>query len=173
MHFITWLQRLPISEWISDSTFGFPLLLSIHSIGMGMVVGLLLMLDIRVLGYRKDVPLIAFDRLMNLAWVGFGINAVSGTLLFMADAERLIVNWPFLVKMVCVVLGGILAFALWRALHEPASFDEGTGQALIIGEPGDRAKGLAALSIGILILAIIGGRLIGVVMSADMLKATL
>ena len=134
MQFISWLQKLPISEWISDSTFGFPLVLSVHSIGMGIVVGLLIMLDIRVLGFRKDVPLVAFDRLMGLAWIGFGINAVSGTLLFMADGERLIVNWPFLAKMVCVVLGGASALALWKALREPAPADEASGPALIIGD---------------------------------------
>ena len=134
------------------------------------MVGLLVMLDIRVLGYRKDVPLTAFDRLMTLVWIGFAINTLSGTLLFMADGERLIVNWPFLAKMACVVAGGVVAFALWKALREPAAAGEAGGSELIAGEPGGWAKGLAVLSIGIWVLAIIGGRLIAVVMSAAMLR---
>jgi len=123
-HFLTpgqglldWMQSLPVSEWITDSNWGFPIMLVLHSWGMAAVVGILVMLDLRILGFARIVPLTAFQPMMSLAWAGFFINLISGVLMFMADANRLIVNWSFLSKMTCVVLGGIITAVLWRRLR--------------------------------------------------------
>jgi hypothetical protein len=114
---LDWMQALPVSEWITDSNWGFPIMLVLHSWGMAVVVGILVMLDLRILGLAQIVPLSAFQPMMSLAWVGFFINLVSGALMFMADANRLIVNWSFLTKMTCVLLGGIVTAVLWRRLR--------------------------------------------------------
>ena len=123
-HFLTpgqglldWMQSLWISDWITNSDWGFPIMLVFHSWGMAAVVGILVMLDLRILGLAKVAPLSAFQRMMAVAWVGFFINLVSGVLMFMADANRLIVNWSFLMKMTCVVLGGIVTAILWRRMR--------------------------------------------------------
>ena len=114
---LDWMQALPISEWITESNWGFPIMLVLHSWGMAAVVGILVMLDLRILGLARIAPLSAFPPMMSLAWVGFFINLISGVLMFMADANRLIVNWSFLSKMSCVLLGGIVTAVLWRRLR--------------------------------------------------------
>lgn len=114
---LDWMQALPISEWITDSNWGFPIMLVLHSWGMAAVVGILIMLDLRILGLARIAPLSAFPPMMGLAWVGFFVNLISGILMFMADANRLIVNWSFLSKMSCVLLGGIITAMLWRRLR--------------------------------------------------------
>ncbi len=114
---LDWMQALPVSEWITDSNWGFPIMLVLHSWGMAAVVGILVMLDLRILGLASIVPLSAFQPMMSLAWGGFFINLVSGLLMFMADANRLIANWSFLSKMSCVLLGGIVTAVLWRRLR--------------------------------------------------------
>jgi hypothetical protein len=114
---LDWMQSLPVSEWITQSNWGFPIMLVLHSWGMAAVVGILIMLDLRILGLARISPLSAFQPMMGIAWGGFFINLVSGVLMFMADANRLIVNWSFLAKMTCVLLGGIVTAVLWRRLR--------------------------------------------------------
>jgi hypothetical protein len=116
MDFVSWLQELPLSEWVQTSDYGFPLLLAAHSIGLAGVVGILVVLDLRVLGFAQGIPIAALSRLMPVAWCGFVINALSGVLLFMANATRLVTNWAFILKMSAVVLGGIVSWMLWRSL---------------------------------------------------------
>ena len=122
---LDWMQSLPVSEWITDSNWGFPIMLVLHSWGMAAVVGILVMLDLRILGLARIAPLSAFQRMMGIAWAGFFINLVSGVLMFMADANRLIVNWSFLSKMTCVLLGGIVTAVLWRRLRAAGALAAG------------------------------------------------
>ena len=114
---LDWMQSLPISQWITNSDWGFPVMLVFHSWGMAAVVGILVMLDLRILGLARIAPLSAFQPMMSIAWTGFFINLISGVLMFMADANRLIVNWSFLSKMSCVLVGGIVTAVLWRRMR--------------------------------------------------------
>lgn len=117
MKFLKYLESLSISEWIALSDFGYPIMLAFHSIGLAAVVGITAMLSLRVLGMAPGIPLSGFARLTPFAVAGFVLNAVSGLLLFMSDASRLIWNWPFLLKMAAVILGAILFRLLSRALN--------------------------------------------------------
>jgi hypothetical protein len=83
---------------------------------MGIVVGILWMLDLRVLGFPKSLPLSTFRPLMRLAWLGFIVNATSGVLLFTGAATRFIINTDFQLKMLLMVLGGLSVYALQRSL---------------------------------------------------------
>lgn len=156
MSLLSWLEGLPVSVWVAESDWGYPLLLSAHSMGMAIVVGLLLVLDLRVFGFAAGIPIAALDRLMPLAWGGFGINLLSGSLLFASTATRLAGNWAFLVKMACVVLGGLTTFWLWHQVR---------------GNNMSRAKGVALLSAALWLSAITFGRLIAYVMDHAILHA--
>lgn len=158
MGLLEWLEVLPISEWVAQSDWGYPLMLSVHSIGMAAVVGLLMMLDCRVLGYATQIPVAAFRRFMPYAWVGFALNFVSGVLLFASTASRLVSNWPFLVKMLAIIAGGACSWQLWREL--------GAGEAVI----SVRARRVAGASLCVWLLAIICGRLIAYVMDHSILN---
>jgi hypothetical protein len=174
MNVLKWMEGLPTSDWITTSDWGFPIMLVFHSIGLAAVVGILLMLDLRVLGYARLAPLSAFERLMSVAWIGFLVNLASGTLLFMADASRLIVNWPFLTKMSCVVLGGIVSAMLWRRLRNgiltpPVTAPQTTESFQI----DNISRALAIISIFLWVGAITFGRLIAYVMDHDLLHGDL
>lgn len=166
---LPWLEGLPISQWVATSDWGYPLLLSAHSIGMAAVVGILVMLDLRVLGYARRIPLSAFDRLMPVAWTGFFLNLASGALLFMSMATRFVTNWPFLSKMGTILLGGAISWLLWRALRSPAL---ATGTALTAEEPfatSPLARRLAVASMVVWLSAILFGRLIAYVLDQALL----
>jgi hypothetical protein len=165
---LSWLEGTPVSEWVATSDLGYPILLAIHSMGMATVVGLLVLLDLRVLGFAKAVPIAAFRALMPLAWIGFALNLVSGTLLFMSTATHMVSNWPFLSKMASICLGGVVSWALWRNLIASgwaAPVGDGTG----VAGGNSTARVLAIASIVVWLAAILFGRLIAYVLDAAML----
>jgi hypothetical protein len=187
---LEWLEMLPISEWVATSDWGYPILLSIHTMGLAIVVGILVMLDARILGAAKSIPLSVFERLVPLAWAGFFLNLVSGVLLFMSMAPRLAVNWPFLSKLAAIILAGLVSWLLWKSLRrdaggrplaglvgalstESVASDEGILEDL---QPDDgtivvssNTKWLAVVSLLLWFLAILFGRLIAYVLDAMML----
>ena len=164
MSFLTTLEELPVSDWVATSDWGYPIMLSIHSIGMAAVVGLVMTLDVRVLGYASRIPITVFRKFMPYAWFGFALNLASGLLLFASTASRLISNWPFISKMIAIVVGGVLTFALWRELESTRSSeaDEPTVSA--------KAKWMAIGSLALWIAAILFGRLIAYILDHAILN---
>lgn len=154
------LEELPLSQWVAGSDWGYPIVLCCHSIGMSLVVGVVLMLGVRVLGYARGIPLSAFETLFKFAWAGFLLNAGSGVLLFMANGQALIANWTFLLKIVLIVVGSVLLYGLWRrAAGEPEAMQSKTAFT-----PATRA--LAAATILCWLGAITSGRYIAYVLGA-------
>ena len=103
---------------VAESLWGYPLFETIHSIGMAMLIGSLGLINLRVLGYKPELPLIGMRQLLPLAWLGFTLNAISGTLLFTSDAVYFFDSYTFRIKMVFIVLGGLNA-ALLGATRVP------------------------------------------------------
>jgi hypothetical protein len=147
--FLAWLEATGLAEWVRSSQSGYPSMISLHAIGMAVMVGLSLLLDLRVLGWFAGIPLTALRRFFGLAWVGFGINFISGSALFSAQATSYIVDWVFMTKMTLVLIGAITA-----GIIQPAVAKVGAN-----GEVAASTRGVAAFAIVVWIVAIIMGRL--------------
>ena len=78
MELLARLEETDLSLWLRESDCGQPIMLCIHAVGMGLVVGISFMFSARVLGYSKNFPLAGFEKLFGIAWFGFAINAASG-----------------------------------------------------------------------------------------------
>lgn len=149
MGFLTWLEATGLAEWVRSSLMGYPSMIALHALGMAIMVGLSLLLDMRLLGWFSGVPLAALQRFFGLAWIGFGINFLSGSALFSAQATSYIVDWVFMTKMGLVLLGAVTAGIL-----QPAVVKAGPAMQVSSG-----MRALAGLAIVIWITAIIMGRL--------------
>ena len=101
------VEQTGLSMWIreSDSFLAFWLILSVHAIGMGVLVGASLLIDLRILGVAPDLPLAPFKRLYRFIWVGFWIQVVSGILLLIAYPTKSLTNLDFYLKLTLVGLG--------------------------------------------------------------------
>jgi hypothetical protein len=160
MELLAWLEETDLSVWLRESDWGHPIMLCFHAVGMAIVVGVSLMFSARVLGYSKDFPLAAFDKLFGLAWFGFAMNAVSGTLLYIGEPRRLLMTPAFLIKMVLIIFAGFSLWILARTLHGERL--PGADVAL----PGPdvvtpNAKVAAIFPIVLWLGAILAGRLVG------------
>lgn len=152
MGVFVWLEATGLADWVRSSEVGYPLMITLHAIGMGIMVGFALVLDARLLGRFAEMPYTALHRFLGLAWVGFGINFLSGSCLFTTQATSYIVHTIFMVKMALVILGAITAAILQGMVaRESATWPAADA-------PG-KVKVIASLSIVFWVTAIVCGRL--------------
>jgi hypothetical protein len=151
MAFLAWLSGSPVGEWVSGSTWAYPGLLFIHTLGLGILVGLNSAVGLRLLGFAPNVPVADLEPLFQYMWIGFWVNAVSGSILFIADAPKKAANPSFIVKLV------LIALAVWvmRALRRRAFPGSGISNGLV----SRHVKLLAAASLALWGGAITAGRL--------------
>src|SRR5687768_10176120 len=154
MGFLEWLQGTTIGMLVATVTWAYPLLETIHSLGMAMLIGSLGLINLRVLGFKPELPLLGMQQLLPLAWIGFTLNAISGTLLFTSDAVYFFSKYTFQIKMVLIILGGVNAALLGRRVfREAAAGAPATA-------PAASTKWIAASSLVFWVGAVCAGRLI-------------
>jgi hypothetical protein len=135
--FATWIRE-------SGSIWAYPIVLSLHAIGMGMLVGFNWALDLRLLGVAPQVPLMSMERYLPWAWYGFWLNAISGVVLTFADATTKMTSWVFGVKMSLIVVAVIVLIQIKKQVFVKHT---------------SNGKVLAAVSIALWLCAITAGRL--------------
>jgi hypothetical protein len=109
------LEQTSVAIWIRESglLYAYPLVLFLHTLGLSTLVGLSSAIDIRILRSGAESPLEPLERLFALMWAGLAISAITGGLLFIADATRHASNPAFYVKLLFVVLA-VVALLLIR-----------------------------------------------------------
>jgi hypothetical protein len=112
------MSLLDICQWINDtqastalrqSLIMFPLIETIHVLGLAGSVGLILMVDLRLIGVNmKRAPFTTvFHQLEPISLWGFGAMFISGILLFCSEAAKLYHSGTFIVKLIFLVGAGI------------------------------------------------------------------
>lgn len=152
MGFLEWLQGTPLAIFVAETLWAYPLMETLHTIGMAMLVGALGLINLRVLGYKPELPVLGTRDLLPLAWLGFTINLISGLALFTSDAVYFFSSWTFRFKLLLIVLGGLNA-----ALLSQSIFRDGAG-ADVLERPS--VKWIARSSLLFWIMAILAGRLV-------------
>ncbi len=151
MDFLFMLEDSALGAMVSSSIWGYPIVLSLHALGMATLVGISLMLSFRTLGFASKIPVTSLAPYWRIAQAGFVVNLLSGTALFFGSASSLAFNWPFRIKIVMVIIGLLLTRHLVKVCIK--------GDGLVTSS--DRT--LAAVAVLIWVGALIAGRLIGYV----------
>jgi len=147
------LEGSALAIFVAESLYGYPIALGLHSIGLAIVVGLLMFVDLRLLNFLTEIPLSSLRPVIRIAWGGFAVNAISGFALFSSQATYFMYHTPFLIKISLIALGVSIAAYLQRQLRRnAASWDDGSQPISI--------KAVAAISLVCWFGAIIAGRLI-------------
>jgi len=155
MFVFEWIEGTRLALWVGESLWGYPLLLSLHIIGLAAVVGIFTMLDFRLLGIVKEVALQPLATLFGLAWVGLIINTISGIALFTSQATMFVTNIPFLVKIASIIVGVLISLPILKSVRENgAKWDAGESV------PDASVRMWAVASILCWTFATFGGRLI-------------
>ena len=108
-----WIANTSLSVGIRESIWTYPIIESVHVLGLTLFLGLLLLWDTRLLGFvLRRVPVSALWRQLS-PWIAFGaiIITISGTLLFWSDPVKFYGNIFFRIKLVALVLAAANALA--------------------------------------------------------------
>lgn len=155
MGLITWIENTGLAEYVRVSAYGYPAMITLHSLGLAIMVGLSVVLSLRVLGFYSVIPYSSLYKLLKIAWIGFIINFISGGSLFAANATGLIVDPVFLTKMAMVILGAILVALMQAQIKTALASGDVEAAAQSTG-----LKVLAALTIVAWTIGMVTGRLI-------------
>ena len=125
MDFILQLQHSAVMDWVreSGSLLGYPTILFLHTLGLATVAGLNGAIDLRLLGVAAKVPLSSLTRFFPFIWLAFGLTAVTGVILLIADAEAKLASPVFYVKLVFIMLALINLHLLKRRVFADPNVD--------------------------------------------------
>jgi hypothetical protein len=156
--FCQWLYDLPWVVDLEESDNLFPIIESVHVLGIGLMAGTLITVDLRVLGATlrgEPVRRIA-ETLLPYTWAGFVLMVATGLPLFAAESVKLIHNPAFLMKLVLLALAGANALLFHLTVYR--NVDEWVG----IATTPLPARLLAGVSAVLWFSVIVAGRLIAV-----------
>jgi hypothetical protein len=143
--FSTWLRE-------SESPFAFYFILLFHTFGLALLVGANAVVDLRLLGVARAIPIAPLKRLFRIMWIGLVMNTLTGILLVFAYPTKTLTNWDFYAKLV------VIGFALWvmQKLKNQVFEDSSLSEADMTA----RGASLAKWSLVLWFAAITAGRLL-------------
>lgn len=150
--FFRWCESSPIGRAINESVWAFPILEAVHLLGLCMLGGALLVVDLRLLGFgltsQPAARLARYARPWLLA--SLVIMVLTGVPLFLSEAIKAYYNTSFWVKMCTLPVALTFTFAV----RERIARREGT-------DPGNLGRLVGAVSLALWFTVAAAGRWIG------------
>jgi hypothetical protein len=109
----------PLNGLVLNYAWSWPTLESLHFLALCTLMGSLLVMDLRLIGFHNVIPLRAVHSLMPLAIGSFVINLVTGFGFLFGDPHTYTANWAFWFKMLLILLAGA-NFLVYFLRVEPA-----------------------------------------------------
>jgi hypothetical protein len=150
---LEWLDATALSIWLkeSPSVWSSPTVMTLHTMGLSVLVGACGVLDLRLLGVSTGIPLSSFRWIFRAVAIGLTVNLFTGVLLFIKNPITWASSVPFLIKMLLVVASVATVVPIRRYV---LASSEGLPQ------PGGNARLLAVASIVAWSAAVTAGRLL-------------
>jgi tryptophan-rich sensory protein len=106
---VAFFEDSSLADAIRENDVLFPSIESMHVLAICLVVGSIMAVDLRLLGFASiKRPLSAVTRgILPLTWGAFGVAAVSGFLMFISNAAKYLGNGFFLAKLCLIAAAGL------------------------------------------------------------------
>jgi len=121
-HFFQTIEESGISNWVRDNPFW--AILTIHALGMAMLVGASTVIDLRLLGIAPNLPIAPLRRLYGVIWAGFWIQVVSGLLLLIGYPTKSFTNFDFYIKLILIAFGMVAMVMLKKRVFSDPNMSE-------------------------------------------------
>lgn len=144
---ITGIDQSALANFVRDTIWVYPLMLTLHAVGLAFGAGLGVALDLRVLGVAPGLPLAAMRRLRPVFYTALAVNALSGVGLVLNSPAKWLVDPLFYAKLLLLALALADTELLSRRIAAAADTFPG-------------ARALAAISLALWAGAITAGRLL-------------
>jgi hypothetical protein len=109
MEFLKALEATPVATAVSQSTWLFPTIETLHVLSNTLVVGTIMIVDLRLINVTsRNRPVSALMReTLPITWIAFACAVITGSLLFSSSATKYAHCWEFDLKMGMLLLAGI------------------------------------------------------------------
>jgi len=107
-----------LTQWIQATYWLWPILEIFHFFGLTLLMGGLIIVDLRMIGFLSYIGLEEVKKLLPLVIFGFLVNLITGVLFLFGDPSRYSINIGFQIKMILVLLAGCNA-AIYHLKVEP------------------------------------------------------
>jgi hypothetical protein len=146
-----------ISMYMVDSPWAWPAAETVHFLGLSLSFGVLLTVNLRILGVMRHVAFADVHRLLPWGMVGFGANLITGMLFFIGQPGQYIESVPFYWKVVFLMIAGanFLYLTVFKKPWAPTGNDGDDGW-----DPSLADKAMAASSIVAWLGVLYGGRML-------------
>ena len=155
-----WLESTRLAELVTQSTYGFPIVVAIHLLGLGLSAGTVIWFDLRLLGrVLTSTPVSeVYRRLSPIMVVGFVTMFGSGAVIFTGYATAAYNNPYFRAKLLLILLAGLnAAFFHLHTQRRLAGWDTWS-------HPPASARAAGAISIASWIIVVLAGRMMSYTM---------
>jgi len=146
-----WLDSTRLNAAMRMSTWFFPTFDTIHTLGIVLVAGTIMLVDLRLLGLalRREPVAAVVERIVPWTLRGFALMVVTGTLLFSSEAVKLYHSPAFRIKLALLALAGLNALIFHLTIYPDAANWDQQAPAPIRA----RLAGLFSLAFWIAIIA--------------------
>jgi hypothetical protein len=110
-----WIKHSSLSQLVVGVPWIWPACETLHFIGMAMLIGVIGVIDLRMLGFMKRLPFAPLHRLLPWGIAGFIINLITGALFFTGDPYQYKDNIAFILKLAFILVAGINVLIFYRA----------------------------------------------------------
>lgn len=155
MSFLIWLEQTGLSVWIREtpSVWAFPFILFLHTLGLAVVAGLSVALNLWILTFAKHHPSRPLEPFFPVIWLGFTLALASGLLLLVAYPTKALTDGVFYAKLALVAAAlGQLEWLRRRLFI--------AGDPRVPLAPGPALRGSACVALGLWAGAVLTGRLL-------------
>jgi hypothetical protein len=118
------ISALSVGKHVTGIKWVWPTLQTLHFMGLSLLLGVVFLVDLRVLGVMKSVSFATVHRLLPWGVLGFGLNLFTGMLYFIAAPEQYIANVTFYWKITLMMLAGVNAI-YFTLFDEPWEIEAG------------------------------------------------
>lgn len=96
-----------IKDFVLQHPWVWPACETLHFLGMSLMFGVLMIVNLRLLGWLRGMSFASVHRLLPFGLLGFGINFVTGMFFFIAASEQYTQNVAFHWKVLLLMLAGV------------------------------------------------------------------
>jgi len=103
-----WLMDTVLGKaFVDNAWWAWPMAESLHFIGLTLLLGSIILIDLRLMGYARGIGFMALHRLLPLTITGFLINLCTGSLFLISSADQYLRNSAFHFKLLFLMLAAL------------------------------------------------------------------
>jgi hypothetical protein len=128
-----WIADTRLAAWINSSAYIWPILECIHFVSLCVLIGSVLVIDLRLIGFYRERCAHLVKFLIQLSLAAFAVNLVTGLLFFSGNTFKYVDNPAFELKLILIMIAGVNALFYKVRLSQLVDTEEVSWVSISVG----------------------------------------